>query len=318
MRYPSFEPCVSIPTNCYHSTITKIYKVFTLIISMKTYNTLREKLTNFERKYFGETLATEINPKGLAGIVGAGIIATGLFGCGNMRLNQENLGYNFNFTNQTQNDSLYNIERIMLHGKEFYARVRKVNDNTELPFELLPFDKVSRIIDLDANNPTKRTKLESEESYIPKNAEAPGTTNNYVDILVLDRNNNPQYKIKGIRSNVKKTDVSSLTDSEFNGSSIKKTEQDACYGIRKATIFGNEYFFPHVAESKVEDKGKLDFYLIPVEGSNIRIKNATGEVSIENDDRIYRPQTIPLPVKEVVERKPETTTPATEVKTESK
>ena len=274
---------------------------------MKAYDTLKEILT------------TEVNPKGLAGLAMAGVMAGTGFGCTNMRTNQIDIAYNFDFKNQTQSDSRYKIERVILHGEEFYVRTREVNNETELPFEFLPFDKISRVIDLDAINPRKRVKLESEESYIPKKAEAPGTINNYVDILVLDRNDAPEYKINGIKSNIRKTDINLLGNADFNGSSVKTTEQDACYGIRKTTIFGEEYFFPHVERSQTGKKGQLDFYIVPVKGTDVRIKNMDGKVSIENDDRVYRPQAkssieIEIQEKKKVAKKEDTPTTATTIK----
>jgi len=263
-----------------------------------------KKVNKYGNKFYdglGDFLTTDVTPKGLVGILGAGIIVLGIGGCASTRTYQKGQVHGYNFENQTQDSSPYKEERIILHGQEFYIQKRETKNPTELSFEFLPFDKVSRVIDLDTNIPNKRVKLESEEYYIPKKAESPGTINNYVDILILDKNDWPKYKIKGIKSNVRKTDVNSLCQTQFNGSSVIKTEQNADYGIRKATILGKEYFFPHVEKNKTNKK-KLNFYLVPVKGAKIRIKNKTGEVSIENDDKVYRPQMpviTPLPTLKI-------------------
>lgn len=279
---------------------------------MKAYDTLKQKLSNKRQSLYdkvggkGSGWNTEISPKGLAGLAMMGIVAGTGFGCANMRTNQTDLVYNFDFKNQTQNDSRYKIERVVLHGKEFYVKKREVKNETELPFELLPFDKTSRIIDLNAIDPRKRVKLESEESYISKRVEGiNGKENNYADALILNPNDNSQYKIKGIKSNVKKTDIGSLTNAEFNGSSIKKTEQNACYGIRKTTILGEKYFFPHVEEIKTNSNNKLNFYFIPVKGAKLKIRNSDGRISIENNDKIYRPVDELAIIKELAKKEAE-------------
>jgi len=175
------------------------------------------------------------------------------------------------------------MERVILYDKEFYVRESDKKE-TGLPFEFLPFNEVSRIIDLNARNPRKRVKLESEVSYIPIKVEKAKNSGNYIDIVNLSPNDNTDLNIKGIKSNIRRS-----ASRPVNAFSTRKTEGDACYGIKKATIFGEEYFFPHVETSRTDKQDKLDFYLIPVKGAKIKIKNSNGNVSIINNDQVYRP-----------------------------
>ena len=144
--------------------------------------TLRQKFNNQVEKYgnkfyngLGDILTTDVNKKGALELGLAGVIGLGSAGCGPMRTYQTEQIHGYDFKNQTQNDSPYKEERIILHGQEFYVQRREPNDWTELPFEFLPFDKVLRVINLDTKFPNERVKLESEERYIPKKVESPGT-----------------------------------------------------------------------------------------------------------------------------------------------
>ncbi|MFH1152015.1 MAG: hypothetical protein ABIJ14_02680 [Nanoarchaeota archaeon] len=250
---------------------------------MKIYDTIKNIYGTIK-----DIATTEASPKGLTGLLSVGVIACGAAGCATTHPHQNNYLHDYEFGDETQDNTQYKLERIILHGKEFYVQAINNKDQEKLPFIFLPFDKIERVINLSAKYPQERVKLESKEKYIPEKVKGIGTKDNYVDMLRLSEKDNKQRKIRGIQSNIKKIDTSKLCDSQFNGSSKLETEQDVPYGIRRMKIFGEEYFFPHVAEENIQED-RLNFYLVPLKGSKLRINHSNKKITLENENKIYRP-----------------------------
>lgn len=262
----------------------------------KMFNNAVERYGNRVHSGLGDILTTEVSPRGVRALTLAGLIvgSAGLIGatsgCATThRPKQDNYAYDYKFKNETQDNVPYKLEKVILHGKEFYVQGKNINNQEQLPFVFLPFDKIERVIDLNAKSSKDRVKLESSEKYMPQLVIKEGQRDNYVDILVFRKDDNNKRRISRIRSNIRGVDPNKLCQTQFNGSSILETEQDASYGIRKARIFGEEYFFPHVAESQADQTDRLNFYLVPVKGAKLKIKHSDGTISLENENKVYRP-----------------------------
>lgn len=187
----------------------------------------------------------------------------------------------------------YNLEEQILYGTRYYLQETEKTSET-LPFVFLPFDKVIREIDLNSNKIT----LDSEEKYIPKLVEVEKyTKDQWADEIALRATG--LYGIKADMISLDELREIEGVSKNDSGFSAITTEDGASYIIKTKTILGNEYFLPYVADKKTSEKGKLPFYLIPVKGAKIKIENACGNISIRNENKIYRPELVKDTEKEI-------------------
>tara|TARA_Y100000296_G_C5170384_1_gene256976 strand:+ start:1297 stop:2319 length:1023 start_codon:yes stop_codon:yes gene_type:complete len=200
-------------------------------------------------------------------------------------------GYNFGERTQAQNP--YNLERAVFFGDQFYVQARPTKERDELPFAFYPFKSVTRNIDVS----TGKVTLTSDKMYVPRKVLSPCADDPqdqcYRDKITLSSN---ASKIKGRSVPGVKADITEIKvrGNDFVGSSRVTSEEDAPYGIMRTNILGNDYFFPHVALSKTNDRGKLPFNLMPVRGAQIQIKNDGGNMTLENKNMVFRPVSVDL------------------------
>ena len=188
----------------------------------------------------------------------------------------------------SQNRVPYSLEEQVLYNKRYYLQEAEENQGT-LDFVFYPFDKVQRILDLDSNEIT----LDSEEKYLPMRVEVTtGTKDKWADEISLMPEDSQLTGVGGIRASIiSAQELKEITDSSENnyGYKVITTENGASFAIKTTWINGQEYFFPHVADSKDSEQGKLPFYLIPIKGAKIKIDNTCGNIIIRNENNIYRP-----------------------------
>lgn len=215
------------------------------------------------------------------------LLLTALTTVGCTSLNQKDFpkghiqGVEYQTTNQSKVP--YNLEEQVLYNQKYYLQEAE-KEQGKLPFIFYPFNKVQKILDLDSNE----IQLDSKEEYFPTRVEVTtGTKDIWADEILLMSENSKLTGVKGIRANI----ISSqeLENIDNYGYKIITTEDDASYSIKTIDILGEEYFFPHVADSKNLEQKKLPFYLIPVKGAKIKIDNICGNITIRNENNIYRP-----------------------------
>ncbi len=99
----------------------------------------------------------------------------------------------------------------------------------------------------------------------------------------------------GIRADMLSLDelkeMANVSEKDF-GYKVITTEDGASFRIKTIKILGDEYFFPQVEDKKMSEQGKLSFYLIPVKGAKIKIQNICGNISLFNENKIYRPELV--------------------------
>ena len=183
----------------------------------------------------------------------------------------------------------YSLEEQVLYNQRYYLQKAEAEEQGKLPFVFYPFDKVQRVLDLDSNEIT----LDSKERYLPMRVEiATGTKDKWADEILLMSENSQLTSVKGVKANIiSAEELEKITDNSKDnyGYKVITTEDDASYFIKTISILGEEYFFPHVADSKNSEQGILPFYLIPVKGAKIKIDNVCGNITIRNENNIYRP-----------------------------
>jgi hypothetical protein len=183
----------------------------------------------------------------------------------------------------------YKTEEQMIHNERYYLeQVEKTP--TSLEFMILPFENSSRNLNVD----NKKTKITSEEYYLPEKVIISGgaTKEGYVDQIELMSVDSKKTGVRGIKADIlTKEEIREMAKTSKNnyGYKVITTEDGASFAIKTIKILRKEYFIPHVSDSETGQKGKLDFYLVPVEGSYIKIKNICGNITIFNKDNIYRP-----------------------------
>ncbi len=226
-----------------------------------------------------------VTGKGLAAVA----LGNSIAGCasGIQRNFPEWHGRDYEFQNRTEAEEPYRLERAAIFGKEFYVQ-RVSGREGELPFIFLPFDKTRRVI----NTNTNRVRLESDENYIPRRVRVEDyTEDQWADELDLVTTYSPETGIEGIRADILSLDeLRRRAGASRNspGFSEVTTERDARYGIMRVNFFDEAFFFPHVEIGKEKNPRALDFYLVPVEGSEIVIRNSDGRITIRNENNIYR------------------------------
>lgn len=192
----------------------------------------------------------------------------------------------YEFQDRTEKGEPYKLERAVILGEQFYTQ-RVSPREGELGFIFLPFNETKRVI----NTGTGDVRLESDKNYIPRRVRVEDyTEDEFADEVDLMVDRSPQG-IEGVRADILPIEELRRIAQASPGShgySVVTTEEDARYGIRTMKILGKEYFFPHVETDETGNPRKLDFYLVPVEGSEIIIRNSDGRITLKNTNNIYR------------------------------
>lgn len=179
----------------------------------------------------------------------------------------------------TQSKVPYKLEEQVLYGDRQYFYEREQTPET-LPMRILRYEDVTRELDLDS----KKINLQSNKIYVPRKVEAKEyIKDKWIDGIVLRTDG--IYRLKANMS------VQKNSKGDY-GYKIVASEDGASFAIKTIKILGEEYFFSYVEDSNVNAKGKLNYYLIPVKGAKINIENKCGNLSIYNENNIYRPTDI--------------------------
>tara|TARA_Y100000310_G_scaffold12797_2_gene13186 strand:+ start:203 stop:1114 length:912 start_codon:yes stop_codon:yes gene_type:complete len=200
-------------------------------------------------------------------------------------------GHGYKFEKRTQDKDPYELERAVFFGEEFYVQARATDNKSEMAFAFYPFDAVTRQIDLD----TGKVTLTSSEMYVPRRAIAPcadnPTSQCYVDKITFKQGSSEigGRNVPGISADIPQFD---MVGDDFIGSS--NVEKPATYGVMTTNILGRRVFYPHVGESRANEKGKLPFYIVPKKGSEMWIKHPDGQITLRNPDSVFRPTLVEL------------------------
>lgn len=185
----------------------------------------------------------------------------------------------------TQKDVPYKSEAVAIGNTLYHLQNVDFAYRDQLPFIIYERDDVTRRLELDSGE----VIFKPANAYIPQRIEMDGgTLDNYVDSISL-RTTGPM----GIRANI--TNIKELEKRiKRNGylGVVKTTEKDATFmlpTLDNATE-GFSYFIVKVKEDKqVNDGSAFNFYMIPAIGSSLEIENSTGQITIVNENSIYRP-----------------------------
>ena len=204
----------------------------------------------------------------------------------------------YDFAEKSQSDNPYKLERVVLYGNEFHVQSVEPRENT-LDFEFLPFDNITRKIDLDSGEIT----LDSDTRYIPVKVEGDYEEDKWADRMKLRVSASDKTGVRGVSADIEKIDP----QAEY-GYSVVKTQEGAKYVIKTMEIRGKRYFFPHVSDKETGAERKLNFYLIPVDGTKLYIDNSDGSITIENENQVYRA----ISVQDILEPEPKGPSPGQE------
>lgn len=229
-------------------------------------------------------------------IIGSVIIGV-LSGCGDLvrpREFPEGMIHGVKYKTMTQETIPYKLEeQILYQDREYFEETNGISSC--LPMRIKRFVDTTKWIDMNS----KKVELKSDKIYIPYKVESKKfTKDKWIDEVELTG-----IGPFGIRAEIETIEeLSKLAGEDKNifGYNVITTEEGASFGIRTIKIFGEEYFFPRVENKKLNENGKLDYYLIPVEGSKVGIKNSCGNVYIRNENNVYRPTEVRL-IPEITE-----------------
>jgi len=218
------------------------------------------------------------------------LAALGVVGCASLSKRDFPEGHihGVGYPTMSQSRIPYSLEEQVLYNKRYYLQEAEEKQGI-LPFIFYPFDKVQRVLDLDSNKIT----LDSAEKYLPIRVEVvTGTKDKWADEISLMARDSRLTGVKGIRANIiSAEELREIANTSKNnyGYKVITTEDNASFAIKTIWINEQEYFFPHVSDTKTFEKEKLPFYLIPVKGAKILINNSCENITIRNENNIYRP-----------------------------
>ncbi len=213
---------------------------------------------------------------------------TSLFGCSSIPIQERNFpeGHisGVEYSNLNQKAVPYKLEDQIIYETRYYLQETEKTKES-LPMLFYPWIKTQRELDLDS----KTIKLNCSEAYIPKlvEGETKGKKDKWLDGIILG--NNGIYGVKTYMTSPEELKKNKESENSI-GYNFITTEEDAVFGIPTMNILGEEYFVSLVEQDKINEKEKLPFYLIPVKGSKIRIDNICGNLSIYNENQVYRPE----------------------------
>jgi hypothetical protein len=187
------------------------------------------------------------------------------------------------YNNLNQSKVRYKLEDQVIYDKRYYLQeVAKLPES--LPMLFYPFEKTQRELDLDSG----KMKLNSLEMYLPKlvEGETKGKKDKWVDGVILTSTG-----IRGTKAYVSSIEELSKRKDKSNsiGYKVVTTEDDAAFVLPTMKIIDEEYFVVLVEDKKINEKEKLPFYIVPVKGAKVRIDNICGNLSIYNENQVYRP-----------------------------
>jgi len=184
-----------------------------------------------------------------------------------------------------QKDVPYKSESVAIGNTLYHLQKVDFAYDGQLPFVIYERDDVTRIINRDSGEVVFRPT----KAYIPQRAEVDGgTLDDYADAVPL-RTTGPM----GVRANI--ANIEELEKRiKRNGylGVVITTEKDATFMLPTLdnAIEGFSYFIVKVKEDKqVNDGSAFNFYMIPAIGSLLEIENFTGQITIVNENSIYRP-----------------------------
>lgn len=197
----------------------------------------------------------------------------------------------------------YLLEKLIIYGESYYISGKSPLDVREdqLPIAYTHKDDIVRIFDWKSK---KMIGLVAEKEYIPTKVKcAGGTKDPWADQLELRVKDSKITRVRGLKAHIINRGGSISTKEEQYAYIIKTSDKDLKFNIQTIKLnkleefigeedgkFLEEFFFPHVSDSKTGEKNKLDFYNIPTNGSQLLIKEKCGNIIIRNKNNIYRPE----------------------------
>lgn len=173
-------------------------------------------------------------------------------------------------------------EQVIYNDRQYFQEGEKTPET--LPIIILQYNGTTRELDLDSS----MIELQSKREYIPRKVESKEYgKDKWIDGVVLKRDG--PYGIKANLTCLEQLKDEAEDSANESGFKVITTEDGASFAIRTIKILEKEYFFPRVEDNKINEPGKLNYYLIPVKGAKIKIENKCGNLLIHNENNIYRP-----------------------------
>lgn len=205
----------------------------------------------------------KVGLRGLAAVA----IGSSLEGCAT--------GRNIGFGSINQDIAPYDGERTTIHGTVLYIERSEERTPGTLPYTFFIFEDSIRLSNLDKGE----TALNLAQEYVPKLI-----TKNGVGEIELGTS----VRAK-ITSNRELRAREGLNHRDYNFSA-RTSEKDALWELPTINLFGEEFFYPHVPNKNLNDRGKLPFKLIPKRGAKVGTSNLDESIILLSN-QIYRPVT---------------------------
>lgn len=178
----------------------------------------------------------------------------------------------------------YRTEDQIFYDRRYYLQeIGKMQES--LPMLFYPWDKTQRELDLDSG----KIRLNPKEMYLLRleEGETKGKKDKWLDGVILT--NTGIHGTKAYISSLEEIRKRGGILGDNWGYKVITTEDDAAFALPTAKIMGEEYFVVLVEDKKMDEKGKLPFRVIPTKGAKVRIDNICGNLSIYNENQVYRP-----------------------------
>jgi len=174
----------------------------------------------------------------------------------------------------TENDSPYNLERVVINGHDLYVEKNTKKQEDERDFYFIEFMDHRKIL----NNRGKEIGITSDIIYIPTEVKTGDEIPKRITYAAEGRFGKKaritQYNLENIETGI-----------------IKETQKDTRYKLGTEFVAGNEWYVPRVEEEKMRESNALPFYMMYFPSSQKEI-DANGAISIKNELGFYRPMAV--------------------------
>ncbi|MDD5012204.1 MAG: hypothetical protein PHQ66_00960 [Candidatus Nanoarchaeia archaeon] len=193
--------------------------------------------------------------------------------------------YNTEYSKVDETKVPFDLAEHSIYDKIYYLQETAQIPNS-LPMLFYPWDKTQRELDIDS----KTIKLNSTEMYLPELViDGTGKKDKWADWITL--RNSGIYGTRAYMTSLEELKRRRESENDM-GYKVITTEEDAIFALPTMKILNEEYFVILVEDKKINEKEKLPFYMTPVRGAKIRMDNSCGNLTIYNENQIYRPRLI--------------------------
>lgn len=221
---------------------------------------------------------------GLAGLVLTGCATTQNLG----RFAPENMVTDLGLARISEQDTPFYLGGYILYDVPYYLFLEKKVGDNQLPISYIPVLETSRILNFKG----EKIGIEGGRKFIPTKQKSLKNEDKFATRIPIQSEDDPITCVRGLKGKKFSWNGSQSPASTFN--LTNQTEGEEFYiSTLKINYKGKidlELLYPHVHNSRTDEKGFLPFYNLKKESTYLHKNEKTGQISFVNENGIYRPK----------------------------